>query len=96
MATVYLALEKRFQTGILRLSGLPTYELTPELDPINFVPHIKIPILMLNGEYDYMFPYETSQKPLLRFLGTPAPARISPAAMIGTPLSQTKWLITSS
>jgi dienelactone hydrolase len=72
MGTLYLALEKRFQTGILRLVGLPTFKMwTPEVDAINFVPRIKIPILMLNGQYDYMFPYETSQKPLLRFLGTP-------------------------
>jgi len=72
LATVYLAVEKRFQTGILRLGGLPTFEMmAPELDSIHFVPRIKIPILLLNGKYDYMFPYETSQKPLLRFLGTP-------------------------
>jgi dienelactone hydrolase len=70
LAVVYLAVEKRFQTGILRLGGLPTWESPPEVDPINFLPRIKIPILMLNGKYDYLFPYETSQKPLLRFLGT--------------------------
>jgi len=71
LATVYLALEKRFQTGILRLGGLPTWEMPSEVDPINFAPRIKIPILLLSGKYDYLFPYETSQKPLLRFFGTP-------------------------
>ena len=71
VATTYLAVEKRFKTGILRLGGLPTWEWPAEMDAINFVPHIEIPILMLNGKYDYMFPYATSQKPLLRLLGTP-------------------------
>lgn len=73
MGTLYLAMEKRFQTGILRLVGLPTFKMwSPEVDAINFVPRIKIPILMLGGQYDYMFPLDTSQKPLLRSLGTPA------------------------
>ena len=71
MAPVYLAVEKRFKTGILRLGGLPTWEVPAELDAINYAPRVTIPILMLNGKYDYLFPYETSQKPLLRFLGTP-------------------------
>ncbi len=71
VAPVYLAVEKRFNTGILRLGGLPTWESPAEMDAINYAPRVTIPILMLNGKYDYMFPYETSQKPLLRFLGTP-------------------------
>jgi dienelactone hydrolase/predicted Ser/Thr protein kinase len=70
MAPVYLAVEKRFKTGVLILGGLPTWEWPDEIDAINFAPRVTIPILMLHGKYDYMFPYETSQKPLLRFLGT--------------------------
>jgi hypothetical protein len=31
-----------------------------------------MPLLMLNGRHDYVLPYETSQKPLFRLLGTPA------------------------
>ena len=71
VAPVYLAVEERFKTGILALGGLPTWEWPPEMDAINYAPRVTIPILMLNGKYDYMFPYETSQKPLLRSLGTP-------------------------
>jgi tRNA A-37 threonylcarbamoyl transferase component Bud32/dienelactone hydrolase len=70
VAPVYLAVEKRFKTGILRLGGLPTWECPAEIDPINFAPHVTIPVLVLDGKYDYMFPYEISQKPLMRFLGT--------------------------
>ena len=30
-----------------------------------------MPVLMLNGDYDYVFPLETAQKPLFDLLGTP-------------------------
>ena len=43
----------------------------PEVDPINFLPRIETPVLMLNGKYDFFFPYETSQLPFYTFLGTP-------------------------
>lgn len=71
-----LALEKRIKTGMLLLGGFPSppeagWE-APEADHVNFAPRITIPILMLNGRYDYVFPLETSQKPMFGFLGTPA------------------------
>ena len=40
--------------------------------PFNFVSHVKVPVLMVNGKYDYFFPLETSQQPLFRLLGTPS------------------------
>ena len=43
----------------------------PEADPFHFLPRVKIPVLMLNGEFDEYFPYETGQLPMLRLLGTP-------------------------
>ena len=30
-----------------------------------------MPVLMVNGRYDFAYPLETSQKPLFRLLGTP-------------------------
>lgn len=70
-----LALEKRIRTGMLLCGGFVPYEelkAVPEADHINFAPRITIPILMLNGRYDYIMPLEKSQKPMFRFLGTPA------------------------
>jgi predicted esterase len=70
-----LALEERIRTGMLLLGGLPLHEWlkeTPEADPINFAPRVTIPMLMLNGRYDHLYPLEPSQKPTVRFLGTPA------------------------
>lgn len=43
----------------------------PEAYPFNYVTRVKIPTLMLNGRYDMIFPYETSQKPMYDLLGTP-------------------------
>lgn len=32
---------------------------------------LRVPVLMLNGEHDIVFPLETAQKPLFDLLGTP-------------------------
>jgi alpha-beta hydrolase superfamily lysophospholipase len=45
--------------------------LLPEADEIDFAPHIKLPVLMVNGRYDFISPVEASQKPWFRALGTP-------------------------
>jgi eukaryotic-like serine/threonine-protein kinase len=37
---------------------------------MNFAPRVKIPVLMINGRYDFVFPLETCQEPLLRALGS--------------------------
>jgi len=67
------AVEKRIKAAILVSGGLQlTYDYLPEADPFNFVTHVIIPVLMLNGRYDGTFPLESSQRPLFHFLGTPA------------------------
>jgi dienelactone hydrolase len=64
------AVEDRVKLNILVLGGLygPTY---PEAYQVNYLPRIKIPVLMLNGKYDMFNLYETSVKPFYDFLGTP-------------------------
>ena len=47
-------------------------EVRPEEDAVNFLPRIHVPVLMLSGKYDSVFPYELSQKPFFRLLGSPA------------------------
>ena len=42
----------------------------PEVSQVNFAPRVTIPVLMLNGRFDYTFPVESSQRPLLQLLGT--------------------------
>lgn len=72
MGGIIPALEPRARAVVLFVGGLlmqPTY---PEVDPLNFLPRITQPVLMLNGRYDHFFPVETSQKPMFDLLGTPA------------------------
>jgi pimeloyl-ACP methyl ester carboxylesterase len=51
--------------------GLEYQPTLPEVDPFNFAPHVKMPVLMVNGRYDFFFPKETTQDPLFHLLGTP-------------------------
>lgn len=67
-----LALEKRIKVGVLVGGGLPVEHQAPEADTINFAPRVTIPILMINGKYDFDTPLNTCQIPLFRSLGTPA------------------------
>jgi len=66
------AVEPRFKAVVLVVAGLEYQRGQPEVEPINFLPRITIPTLMLNGRYDFYFPVETSQVPMFRLLGTPA------------------------
>lgn len=67
---IFLALEPRFKTAFLLSGGFPSYSLPPEADPINFAPHVKTPVLMLNGRHDFALPLEACQEPMFRLLGT--------------------------
>jgi eukaryotic-like serine/threonine-protein kinase len=64
-----LALEPRFKAAVLVSAGTdaPT---AMEVDPWNYAPRVKVPVLMLNGRDDFINPVERSQIPLLRALGT--------------------------
>jgi formylglycine-generating enzyme required for sulfatase activity/DNA-binding winged helix-turn-helix (wHTH) protein/dienelactone hydrolase/predicted Ser/Thr protein kinase len=65
-----IALEPRFKVAVL-VSGGSFERVPPEVDPWNFAPHVKIPVLMQNGRDDFLFAVEASQLPLYRLLGTP-------------------------
>jgi dienelactone hydrolase len=66
-----IATEPRIRTAILNVAGLSANPVRPEEDPVNFLPRIRMPVLMLSGRYDSVFPYESSQVPFLRLLGSP-------------------------
>jgi eukaryotic-like serine/threonine-protein kinase len=74
MANLVLAVEDRFKTGIVHSGGLVAgWRIRPEVDPINYVPHVRMPILMLHGRYDLQLPLESEGRPMFDLLGTPAP-----------------------
>jgi dienelactone hydrolase len=68
---VTLALEDRIKAGILLMGGLSSSRSVPEADPFNFAPRVRTPVLMLNGDQDFIFPLQTSQLPLFQSLGSP-------------------------
>tara|TARA_B100001123_G_scaffold79902_1_gene90716 strand:- start:4299 stop:7229 length:2931 start_codon:yes stop_codon:yes gene_type:complete len=66
-----LSLEERLRAALLVLPGYPYRELPPETHPVNYIPHVTLPVLGIGGAYDPVFPVETSQRPLFDHLGTP-------------------------
>jgi dienelactone hydrolase len=71
MAPVMLAIEHRFKAAVVTVAGLRHQTAQPEADPFNYLPRVTLPVLMLNGRYDFYFPVETSQRPFFERLGTP-------------------------
>jgi len=67
------AVEDRIKVSILAIGGLPkdlkSKEFT-QIDEINYLTRISTPVLMLNGRYDYIFPYDITIKPAYDLLGT--------------------------
>jgi dienelactone hydrolase len=72
MGALMPAIEPRIKSNLLYVAGLNFEPARPEVDPINFLPRVTIPTLMLNGRYDFFFPVETSQVPMFRLLGSRA------------------------
>jgi formylglycine-generating enzyme required for sulfatase activity/tRNA A-37 threonylcarbamoyl transferase component Bud32/dienelactone hydrolase len=66
-----LAVEDRFKTAVLLAGALPFTRTPPEVDPVNFAPRIRIPVLLLGGRQDFIHPVDSAQIPLFRLLGTP-------------------------
>ena len=71
MGSLVLPLDDRINVGLLVAGGLGFERVPPEVSQINFVPRIKVPVLMVNGRYDYFFPAHSSQEPFFKALGTP-------------------------
>ena len=70
MGGIILAVEDRLKIGILLSGGLRTNRILPEADPFNYISHVEIPVLMLNGIYDLIFPYPNVEL-MFNLLGTP-------------------------
>jgi cephalosporin-C deacetylase-like acetyl esterase len=71
MGAIIPAVEERFKAAVLYVAGFFFQRPQPEVDQVNFVSRVKIPVLMLNGKLDYFVPLETSQIPMFKMLGTP-------------------------
>jgi dipeptidyl aminopeptidase/acylaminoacyl peptidase len=63
--------ERRLKAAVLLGSGLSLDRRLPEADPFNFLPRFQVPTLMVGGRFDFIFPLETSMRPMFRLLGAP-------------------------
>jgi dienelactone hydrolase len=72
VALPIIAVEPRLKAVVLLSGGLPAGRRPPEVDPMNFAPHITAPTLMVNGRDDFIFPLETEARPLFNLIGAPA------------------------
>jgi len=89
--SISLALESRFKTAVLADGGCNPGSPLPEVNPINFAPNIKIPVLMINGRYDPMLTFKGCQQPLFRLLGTPSSDKRHVLLESGHGLPFTPW-----
>ena len=71
LGAVLPAVEDRIKVLVLLSPGFNLDRTLPEVDQINFAPRVKVPVLMLNGRFDYFNPTTTSQEPMFRLLGAP-------------------------
>jgi eukaryotic-like serine/threonine-protein kinase len=71
LGAILPAVEKRLRANVLYVAGLSFQRSLPEVDAVHYVTRVTQPTLMLNGELDFFFPAETSQRPMFELLGTP-------------------------
>ena len=76
-----LAQEPRIRVGVIDIGLLPPMSATPEVDPVNALPRVRIPTLMFSGEFDPMVPRDNSDR-YFALLGT-APDRKRHVIAIG-------------
>jgi len=71
MGAVMPAVEDRIKVCVLIVPGFNLQKSLPEVDELNFAPRVKVPVLMLNGRFDFFYPVGSSQEPMFRLLGAP-------------------------
>jgi dienelactone hydrolase len=71
MGAIVPVVEPRIKAVVLLVAGICFQRSFPEVEPVNYLPRLTTPVLMLNGKHDFFFPYETSQRPFFELLGTP-------------------------
>lgn len=72
MGAIIPAVEERVKLSVLITGGLANTDRLPEVNEVNYLPHIKIPVLMLNGQYDEIFEITTNVQTYFRLLGSPS------------------------
>ncbi len=68
-----IAVDPRFKAAVLSSGGLQDQNQPPEVDSWNFARHVHVPVLMVNGRDDFLYPLDTNQKLLFAALGIKEP-----------------------
>ncbi|MFN8581410.1 MAG: bifunctional serine/threonine-protein kinase/formylglycine-generating enzyme family protein [Gemmatimonadaceae bacterium] len=70
---IYTTLEQeRLKVAVLLDGGYFLYDPPVGVDQADFAPRLTLPVLMVNGRFDFTFSLERAQAPLFAMLGTPA------------------------
>jgi eukaryotic-like serine/threonine-protein kinase len=64
-----VALDTRVKAAVFASGGL-RFNYPPEIQPANFAPRIKVPVLQINGKHDFQAPLEAQER-MWELLGTP-------------------------
>jgi TolB-like protein/dienelactone hydrolase len=102
MSLAILGMEPRLKTAILVAGGIWDFGFHPLVTPQNHLPRITMPVLMMNGRYDYSMPLASTQEPLYQMLGSAAGQKkhvLYDAGHVGFPVNQQRreimmWLDT--
>lgn len=57
-----LAQEPRIRVAVINIGLLPPMSTTPEIDPINSLPRVRVPSLMFSGEFDGLVPLDNARR----------------------------------
>jgi class 3 adenylate cyclase/pimeloyl-ACP methyl ester carboxylesterase len=68
--TVALAQEPRIRAAVLQVAYLPANPQEPEVNPLNALPRVRAPMLVMNGEYDPVVPIENTRR-FVELIGVP-------------------------
>jgi dienelactone hydrolase len=71
IAPLAVAADARLRGAIVVSAGLPRRALDPVIDPVNFLPRARTPLLFIGSAHDFIFPPRRSQEPFVELWGTP-------------------------
>jgi formylglycine-generating enzyme required for sulfatase activity/dienelactone hydrolase len=71
LSPTVLAGEPRLKVAALMGAGLVSIPFEPEVEPVNFLPRVRQPVLVVNGRYDYFIPLDPAQAVFFKLLGSP-------------------------
>ena len=75
MGPIVNAVEPRLKAAVWVSGGFTLQKPLTEVDQIHFAPRVRVPVLMLNGLYDFYFPAGISQQPMYDAIGTAEPLK---------------------